>query len=255
MMGEPSRRERAAGELRRVVERARNFSGWSFPDVEMQILDEAPWDYEALARDYARRATSIVDLGTGGGELFERVASAATQAQRVASEEWHVNAPVAARRLCPLGIDVVHAQSECPPFRDAAFDLVLSRHEAIAPREIARILAPGGIFLTQQVANDDWRELDAFFPERTVFPDHYRIYQDELRSAGFDVQARSHVGRLAFGSVADVAFMLLASPWDLPGFDPLASVDALLALEDATRTDDGIVLTYARYLLIARKPA
>ena len=48
--------------------------------------------------------------------------------------------------------------------------------------------------------------------------------------------------------------MLLISPWTVPDFDAAADIDALLALEDAQRTPDGIVLTEPRYLIVAHKP-
>ena len=47
--------------------------------------------------------------------------------------------------------------------------------------------------------------------------------------------------------------MLLISPWDIRGFNPARDIDALLAMEDGLRTDDGIVLTMSRYLIVARK--
>ena len=98
-----------------------------------------------------------------------------------------MNAPVARDRLRPLGVDVVNASSERTPWADASFDLVLSRHEAIEPAEIARILRPGGVFLTQQVAKEQWQELSAFFPDRTVFPDHFDDYRREFEAAGLAV--------------------------------------------------------------------
>ncbi len=39
------------------------------------------------------------------------------------------------------------------------FDLILNRHESYHPGEIARVLAPGGTFLTQQVGGDELGEL------------------------------------------------------------------------------------------------
>jgi hypothetical protein len=35
-------------------------------------------------------------------------------------------------------------------FRDGAFDLVANRHEAFVATEVARVLSPGGTFVTQQ---------------------------------------------------------------------------------------------------------
>ena len=64
-------------------------------------------------------------------------------------------------RLSAIGAPVVHASSLHLPFGAGAFELVLNRHEELDPAEVARILAPGGRFLTQQVGSDNWRELGA----------------------------------------------------------------------------------------------
>jgi hypothetical protein len=49
--------------------------------------------------------------------------------------------------------------------------------------------------------------------------------------------------------------MLLTAPWTVPDFDPERDIEALLAMEDALGTKDGIVMTETRYILIANKPA
>jgi hypothetical protein len=41
------------------------------------------------------------------------------------------------------------------PFRSAAFDVILNRHEAFDAFEVRRIFKPGGIFLTEQVGSDE----------------------------------------------------------------------------------------------------
>src|SRR5262245_62605885 len=95
-------------DLAEAVERARSSRGWSL-DVSKRDLDgPPPWDYEDRARQVLSNSRAAVDLGTGGGEVLSRVAGADFQ-RCAASEQWHVNAPVAAARLRPLGIDVVHA--------------------------------------------------------------------------------------------------------------------------------------------------
>jgi len=257
-----ARRARALAEIAPFVERARAFSGWSFDDLRVMPVEPSPhadgrmtpWDYVALARERAARSRRVVDLGTGGGEVYMRIA-AGIDAEFVASEEWHVNAPVARDRLRPLGIDVVHASSERTPWRAEAFDLILSRHEAIEPEEIARILRPGGTFLTQQVATEQWKELAPFFPDRTVFPDHFVEYRRGFERAGLRVTAQYHAWQAAYATVGEIAFMLLIAPWEVPGFDPARDIDRLMALEDAHGTAQGIVLTLARYLMEAVKPA
>lgn len=150
--------------LRPYVERAHAFTGWDFSQVHVRELDgPLPWDYEAEARAIAADASRVVDLGTGGGEVFGRIADGLS-GRYVAAEEWPPNARVAAKRLRRIGIDVVHCRTDIHPlpFRGGTFDLVLSRHEAISPAEVDRILLPGGRFLTQQCSPDNWSGLRAF---------------------------------------------------------------------------------------------
>src|SRR3990172_5569327 len=68
------RRVQAIEALRPYIERAREFSGWTFDDVRIRrVGPPLPWDYEAIAREQAAGATSMVDLGTGGGERLAGV--------------------------------------------------------------------------------------------------------------------------------------------------------------------------------------
>lgn len=251
-MAVATRTERLA-ELQPYVERARTFSGWEHSGLDIRPLGAvAPWDYEATARLAASKASSVIDLGTGGGERFSRIAAGAP-ARLVATEEWGVNARVADARLRPLGIPLVWCDSTRLPFAAASFDLVLSRHEAIDVAEVDRVLMPGGSVIAQQVAPDYWGELRRFFPRMTVFPDHDRLYPEGFAARGYEVSMRTHRFKGAFGSLGDLVFMLLTAPWTIPEFDADADLDALLAVEEACRTKDGIVLSEGRYILEARK--
>jgi SAM-dependent methyltransferase len=247
------RRERALAEIREARRRASNFSGWSFKDVRAKHLDpRIPWDYEALARERATNARAVLDLGTGGGEVLERV-SDGLGCRATATEEWRVNAPIAARRLHGRA-DVVRASSLQLPFAGGSFDLVLDRHEALEPAEVGRVLAANGTVITQQVGPDSWPELRRFFPRKTHFGDHFGEYQRGFEAAGLNVSERCwHEERVAFGSLMDVVYMLLVAPWTIPDFDPERELDALLALEDACASTDGIVLTEHHYLIVAQR--
>jgi SAM-dependent methyltransferase len=247
------RRDQALRHIEPYVRRARSFSGWSLGDVDVRPLEPGPpWEYEAVARDHASRADAVLDLGTGGGEVLSRVIDG-LDARVTATEPWTVNALVARGRLAPLGVPVVRCSSLRLPFRDASFDLVLDRHEELDPSEVARVLRPGGRLVTQQVGHDDWAEVWPFFPNRHEIGDHFRAYADGLRAFGLAVTVARHYGKVALPALGDIAFMLLLQPWRLPDFDPARDVDTLLTLEDALRTDAGIVLTESRYLLTADK--
>jgi SAM-dependent methyltransferase len=148
--------ERAREQIRPYIERARRFSGWAFDEFASAPLEPSePWNYEARAGDLLRTAKSVLDMGTGGGEVFERLCSS-FGGRAVATESWSLNAPVAAARLRPRGASVVQCHSLRLPFRREAFDLVLNRHEELDPAEVARVLSPGGRLLTQQVGRAWW---------------------------------------------------------------------------------------------------
>lgn len=247
------RHNRTLRHLEAYIRRARSFSGWSFGDVDVTPLGPGPpWDYEAIARERASHADAVLDLGTGGGEVLSRVI-AGLRARVTATEPWEVNAPVARTRLAPLGARVIRCSSLRLPFGEASFDLVLDRHEELDPAEVARVLRPGGRVVTQQCGHDNWAELWPFFPNRRELGDHFHAYADGFRAAGMAVTATRHYRKVAFRTLGDVTYMLLLQPWWLPGFDPERELDTLLALEDALRTDDGIVVTESRYLLTAEK--
>ena len=139
------------------------------------------------------------------------------------------------------------------PFADESFDLVMSRHESLDPVEVDRVLAPGGMLLTQQVAPRYWPELRPFFPRMTVFPPHDVEYAAAFRAMGYEVRFEHCEFRVAVRDIGALAYHLLVRPWTIPGFDVETDVDALMAVERGLGTEQGIVLTEGRYLLAATK--
>jgi SAM-dependent methyltransferase len=247
--------ESTRNRIRPFVERAHRFSGWRLDEFTPRPLEpRPPWSYETRAAELLREAKSVLDMGTGGGELLETL-SASFRGRAVATEPWSVNAPVAAARLGPHGISVVQCSSLQLPFRDASFDAVLNRHEELDPAEVARVLYARGSVLTQQIGRDRWRELRPFFPRMQDFGDLFHRYENGLKDYGLTiVQARSHEWKAVYRGLGDIVFLLCVAPWEITEFDPLGGdLPALLAAEKALSTDQGIVLTESRFLLEAKR--
>ena len=240
--------------LRPYVERAASFKGWMAHVHSRPLGPGHPWDYMARARELIADSNSVLDMGTGGGERFGELLAGYT-GRAVATEEWHVNAPIAGAHLRRLGAETVRCRSLHLPLVDGAFDLVLNRHEELAPAEVARVLRPGGTVLTQQVWQH-WRELERFLPRMTDFGDHYSAYREGFRDAGLQVlDAREHFVDAAYDSLGDFVYMLCVAPWTIPDFDPLgADFEALLRLERELTTPHGLVLTDGSYIIEALKP-
>ena len=83
-------------------------------------------------------------------------------------------------------------------------------------------------------------------------------HQSAIRNARLDIvesTARWHEESIAFATLGDLVYMLLVASWSYPDLDPQTDIDALLALEDALRTPEGIVVTEHRHLIRAHKPS
>jgi SAM-dependent methyltransferase len=241
-------------ELNRYADAARRLEGWKLEFEPEPLVAGPPWDYEARARELCNGARSVLDLGTGGGEVFSRVLPD-SGCHAIATEWWHRNAPVAARRLGGRA-HVVRTSSLELPFRDTRFDLVLSRHEELSPKQVARVLTPGGRCLTQQVVSDYWPELREVFPDMTRFPDHYAEYQRGFLEAGLHVEAAREFRRpVRFRELGHLVYHLVAGPWILPGFGVESHREALARLESRVQSDEGLVLTEGFYLLQVQAPA
>ncbi len=237
-------------ELDRYAEAAGKLQGWELEFEPEPLLAGPPWDYEILAKSLCADARAVLDLGTGGGEVLSRVL-AGSSCRAVATEWWHVNAPVAWQRLGPRA-RVIRASSLELPFASTSFDLVLSRHEEIHPAEVAWVLAPGGRFLTQQVIPDLWHELRAVFPDMARFPDHYLEYRRDLDQAGLTVENALEFRRpVRFRELGHLVYHLVAAPWTIPNFSVRSHYEGLAKLDRQFRRERGLVLTEGFYLIQA----
>ena len=151
---------------------------------------------------------------------------------------------------------VVRCSSLDLPFADRCFDLVLSRHEEINPGEVARVLASGGRFVTQQVVHDAWHELRSVFPDLTRFPDDYAQYREGLTAAGLTIERAVEFRRpVRFRELGHLVYHLAAAPWSLPNFSVKSHRAGLAELDRRAQTEGGVVLTEGFYLLEARAMA
>lgn len=151
------------------------FVGWGFSYLDGRKFEEPlPLQYELRAAKLMRSARSALDLDTGGGERLLDLRPN-WPALLCATEGYPPNLRLATERLTPLGARVFAVESTetvTLPFGDARFDLVLNRHGGcVNIREIARVLTPGGTFLTQQVHGQTLLDLLTLFGAKPQWPD------------------------------------------------------------------------------------
>jgi len=111
--------------------------GWDFSFLRGRTEEQPiPWSYQDIARSLVAQARRVLDVDTGGGEMFSSLRP--TQGS-VAVEPYHSNVAVAARRLDPLGVRVVERTDETLPVGDGLFDLVLNRRGYLHATETHRV--------------------------------------------------------------------------------------------------------------------
>ncbi|MET7337328.1 class I SAM-dependent methyltransferase [Nonomuraea sp. NPDC005650] len=225
------------------------FEGWDWAVFRgrMTADDDLPWDYERLVRERLPHTPSLLDLGTGGGELLS---SLTPLPPRTAATEGHPpNLPIARDRLEPLGVEVAESARHFP---DGSFGLIADRHEAFDPHEIRRLLAEGGTFVTQQVAGRDLEELNAALggPPHEDHTWDLATATAALDAAGLEVTWSAEAAYpVAFHDVGAVVLFLRVVSWQVPGFDARAYEDRLRALHG----DMPLKATARRFALTARR--
>jgi len=233
--------------------------GWDFSWFAGRATEERPpWGYARLMAGRMALATAALDVETGGGEVL------ATAALRppllVATESWPPNLAIARDRLHPLGAHVV-AVADAPtlPFAASSFDLVVSRHPVVVLwEEIARVLRPGGTYLSQQIGPGTNRELTEFMlgpqPVGAVrSPERARAAAQAAGLEVVDLQACAL--RVEFFDVAAVVCFLRKVHWTVPGFTPEAYVDRLRSMHRRIVESGPFVSTAQRLLVELRRPA
>lgn len=232
--------------------------GWDFSHIEGRYAGETslPWSYESVIRSYLRPEHQILDIDTGGGEFllslghpFENIS---------ATEGYPPNCALCREKLIPLGIDYRDAKDySALPFADEGFDLILNRHGDYRPEELYRLLKPGGLFITQQVGEDNDRELVQLLLPGTPKPFPGRSLASQsaaFRKAGFTILRAEEAFRpIRFFDTGALVWFARIIQWEFPGFSVDACFDQLLKAQEILDRTGSVNGTIHRYLLVAQK--
>jgi SAM-dependent methyltransferase len=228
--------------------------GWDFSWFRGRATEERPtWGYSALLADRMAVAGAALDLQTGGGEVLAGIPKAPEVLR--ATESWPPNLEIARRTLRPLGGVVVEAEDTADlPFPDASFDLVTSRHPTtVLWHEIARVLKPGGVYLSQGIGAGTNRELSEALMGPLPPPEDQR-HEELAHAAGLDVITHEHQSlRAEYYDVGAIAHFLRKVLWTVPGFTVERYRPQLAELHDRIGSEGPFVSYARRYLLEVRK--
>ena len=233
-------------------------AGWDFSWFEGRATEQRPsWGYARLIGQRMGLVESALDIQTGGGEVLNTVST--LPARTVATDGWPPSVAVARRLLEPRGVEVVEAGNLDPlPFADESFELVVSRHPTeIGWDEIARVLRPGGTYLSQQVGSGSMHEVSEAFlgPFEVDSSRDPELAAADAEKAGLEVvDLRPESLRAEFFDIAAVVHFLRKVIWTVPGFTVDGYRPQLRAVHDRIQAEGSFVAHSKRFLIEARKP-
>ena len=232
--------------------------GWDFSHIEGKYDEgkDIPWDYGAIVRQNLKPEMKLLDYDTGGGEFLLSLRH--PYANTAATEGYPPNVALCRQKLLPLGISLKECDDAAHiPFEDEAFDLVINRHGDFVPEELYRILKPGGLFITQQVGEQNDRDLvQMVLPEVELpFPGHHLSAQQKaFEDAGFEIlQADEAFLPIRFYDTGAFVWFARIIEWEFPGFSVDRCFDRLLKMQERLEETGVIEGTTHRYLIVARK--
>jgi SAM-dependent methyltransferase len=246
-------------ELHRIAANVGARRGWDFSRMR-ETREPAPWDFADVARNYLTPDSHVLDIGTGGGERFLALADAFrsgvgidSSPEMIATTQENL-APALADKISFAVMPAQHLA-----FAHASFDVVLNRHAPVDAAQVAHVLHPGGVFITQQVGARNTANICAALgctPGGTYTSDPTQT-PEALRAAFIDAGCRivstgEYDMRAWFLDVESLLFWLQAVPLpeDFSIERHWPQVDAIIG---AYGTEQGIETNEHRTLLIVRK--
>ena len=242
----------------KAEEEIAHIHGWDFSHIDGRYTeqDDLPWDYRAVIEKYLRPDMKLMDIDTGGGEFLLSLNH--PYENTAAMENYPPNVELCKEVLLPLGVDFRSGDGKGKlPFDDGSFDMVIDRHGDFNAEEIARVLKPGGLFITQQVGAENDRELVTLLCGETEmpFPEQYlTLSSRKFEEAGFQIlRGEEHFGPIRFFDVGALVWFARIIQWEFPDFSVDTHLENLLRAQRILEEHGSIDGSIHRFLLVARK--
>jgi SAM-dependent methyltransferase len=205
--------------LKQIVEANGKLDGWNFSRLRAG-RDPVLWNYVDVVRQYIKPSDRVLDIGTGGGEIFFSLAPYFGQGIGIDQDPDMLEAArrnQTAQSIHNISLRLMDASDL--QFDAGEFDGVLLRHLRVYAGEIVRVLRPRGYFIAQMVGQrSSLNILDAFgWTPASFGPDWWQPVAelaDQFRLHGCRVIAQAEYDvPYWFTDLESFLFWLMAVPW------------------------------------------
>lgn len=255
-----------AQELKGIADAVGGLRGWDFSGLRTN-RDPVPWEYADVVRRYLTPSSHVLDIGTGGGEVFLSLAPHFGRGIGIDRKPEMIRVALENRGSSfqdKISFEVMRAQDL--RFPEGTFDVILNRHAPVFYDQVVRVLRSGGYFITQQVGGRNtqnvfdvfgwgsngeyWRR---FFAERGMPFQDVATLRKLFPEVGCQVVTYGEYDvRSSFEDVESLVFWLKWSP--LPeDLDPDRHYRQVSELMEQYHSVGGIETNEHRELLIVQK--
>lgn len=239
-------------------EKTAHIRGWDFSHIDGRYDAERdlPWDYEKSVRSCLKNHLELLDYDTGGGEFLLSLNHPCDKTS--ATEGYPPNVKLCREKLLPVGINFKECNDPANiPFDDEAFDLMINRHGDFDAMEAFRLLRRDGVFITEQVGENNDRDLvEMVLPEaKKPFSDlNLAKQRKRFEEAGFQIiQAEEAYRPIKFYDIGAFVWFAHIIEWEFPGFSVDQCFEQLLKMQEIVDRDGKVEGTIHRYFIIAKK--
>ena len=244
-------------ELKQIATDVGELSGWDFSRMRVECAP-VPWNYPDVVRQFLDPSHCVLDIGTGGGEIFLGLSPHFREGVGI-DHNPRMTETAQQNRIADAveNVDFAVMEAHVLAFRDAGFDIVLNRHCSIDAAEICRVLRSDGYFITQQVASRNAQNLPEAFGWEADDEDGGQQIEEiaaEFERYGCRTETKAEYDvRYWYCDVESFVFWLKSVPIPEP-FDIEKHWQGINRFIERNDTDRGIETNEHRELLTVRKP-
>ena len=231
--------------------------GWDFSHIEGRYKEyPLPWEYRGIIEKYLKPTDKLLDIDTGGGELLMSLGHEPNLTY--ATEGYAPNVELCRSVFSEKGIHFSEMSDYSHmPFAQESFDVVINRHGSYDAKEIYRVLKKGGIFITQQVGEDNDRELvELLLPNcKKQFCGHNLENRTrEFEKCGFEILEKDEAFvPMEFYDVGALVWFAKIIEWEFVGFSVEKCIENLYKAEKIIEEIGKISCRTHRFYFAAKK--
>lgn len=232
------------------------FEGWDFSYLTIHNRMHGfplSWNYTNEVLREISKSDNVLDMGTGGGEYLSTLP---LPKHSFATEGYKPNYEIAKKNLSKLGVKVVEVKGDDLPFKDNFFFLIINRHESFSLGEIHRILKRNGVFITQQVGDQNDREINELLSIKLDEDDRWNLdfVLGKIDRNLFTIEeSKEDRTRTRFYDLGAIFYYMKCIPWQFGRICIEDKYKEIRNLQDMIEKDGYIDVSCHRFLLKIRK--